>query len=249
MTKLAVITGAASGIGAATTELFMLKGWKVIAVDKLERAKAPSEATYKRVDLADSGEITGLVKELAGEHEALDALVNNAALQLYRPILETSMEEWDRIHSVNSRAIFELSRLAYPLLSRASGAIVNVSSVHALATSIKLAAYAASKGSVLALTRAMAMEFAEGGVRVNAVLPGAIDTEMLREGLDRGHLPGEELDEKLEALGSRVVLGRVGTPHEIAHAILFLSDSERSSYITGASLAVDGGATARLSTE
>lgn len=112
-----------------------------------------------------------------------------------------------------------------------------------------MAAYAASKGSVLALTRAMALEFAAGGVRVNAVMPGAIDTEMLRAGLDRSHLSGDSLEAKLKALGARIALGRVGRPEEIARTILFLADSEQSSYITGAALVVDGGALARLSTE
>ena len=181
--------------------------------------------------------------------KVLDVLVNNAAIQLNKPMPETTNEEWERVQATNVQAIFAGSKLAHPLLREAGGAIGNGSSVHALATSVNVAAYAASKGSVLALTRAMALEFAAGGVRVNAVMPGAIDTEMLRAGLDRSHHSGDSLEAKLKALGARIALGRVGRPEEIARTILFLADSEQSSYITGAALVVDGGALARLSTE
>ena len=211
--------------------------------------EASPGASYHRVDLEDPTEIEDLIESLSEKSTSLDALVNNAAIQFNKSILETTNDEWEQVQATNVQAVFVASRLAYPLLSEASGAIVNVSSVHALATSVNVAAYAASKGSVLALTRAMALEFAEGDVRVNAVLPGAVDTDMLREGLDRGHLSGTSAEAKIEALGLRTALGRVGHPEEIARTILFLADSEQSSYITGTSLVVDGGTLARLSTE
>ncbi|MDO8755759.1 MAG: SDR family oxidoreductase, partial [Anaerolineales bacterium] len=129
------------------------------------------------------------------------------------------------------------------------GAVVNVSSVHAVQTSANIAAYAASKGGLLALTRAMAIEFAPDHIRVNAILPGAVDTPMLRAGLGRGHLGQGDMQERLDNLARRTVIGRVGRPEEIAHAIYFLADHEQSSFMTGQSMIVDGGATARLSTE
>ena len=113
----------------------------------------------------------------------------------------------------------------------------------------KIAAYAASKGALLALTRALAIELAPDSIRVNAVLPGAVDTPMLRSGLTRGHLQGANVQELMQDLGRRTVMGRVGRPEEIAQAILFLADGDRSSFMTGQTLVVDGGATARLSTE
>ena len=249
MTKLALITGAAGGIGAATSELFTSSGWEVVAVDKIETAEVPQGASYWHVDLADPKDLEDLFDRLAEKSTRLDALVNNAAIQHNKSIMETTDEEWEQVQGTNAQAVFTASKLAYPFLSEAAGAIVNVSSVHALATSINVAAYAASKGAVLALTRAMALEFAEVGVRVNAVLPGAVDTGMLRAGLDRGHLSGPSLEAKLKELDARIALGRVGRPEEIARTILFLADSDQSSYITGASLVVDGGALARLSTE
>ena len=150
----------------------------------------------------------------------------------------------------NLRSVFLSAKLAYPLLqNRGGGAVVNVSSVHAVATSKDIAAYAASKGGLLALTRAMAIEFAEDNVRVNAILPGAVDTPMLRAGLNRDHAGSGTMQSRLENLARRTVSGKVGRPEEIAQAIYFLADEEQSSFMTGQAMIVDGGATARLSTE
>jgi glucose 1-dehydrogenase len=135
------------------------------------------------------------------------------------------------------------------LKAAGGGAIVNVSSVHAVQTSVNISAYAASKGGLLALTRAMAIEFAPDNIRVNAILPGAVDTPMLRAGMSRGHVSGGTVYDRLENLARKTVNGRIGQPAEIAHAIYFLADSTQSSFMTGQALIVDGGATARLSTE
>ena len=116
-------------------------------------------------------------------------------------------------------------------------------------TSANIAAYAASKGGLLTLTRAIAIEFAPDNIRVNAILQGAVDTPMLRAGLGRGHVGQGNMQERLDNLARKTVIGRVGTPEEIAHAIYFLADQEQSSFMTGQSMIVDGGATARLSTE
>ncbi|WP_345310094.1 SDR family oxidoreductase [Candidatus Villigracilis saccharophilus] len=173
----------------------------------------------------------------------------NAAVQVAKPLVDTTVEEWDSVMASNLRSVFLFAKLAYPLLKTNGGAVVNISSVHAVQTSANIAAYAASKGGMLALTRAMAIEFAADNIRVNAVLPGAVDTPMLRAGLGRGHLGGSDMQERLDNLARKTVNGRVGTPAEIAHAIYFLADNEQSSFMTGQALVVDGGATARLSTE
>jgi NAD(P)-dependent dehydrogenase (short-subunit alcohol dehydrogenase family) len=180
----------------------------------------------------------------------LDALVSNAAVQIAKPLIETTVEEWDMVIANNLRPAFLLAKLAHPLLKKArGGAIVNVSSVHAVQTSANIAAYAASKGGLLALTRAVAIEFAKDNIRVNAILPGAVDTPMLRAGLNRGHVKGGDVYTRLDNLARRTVNGRVGQPAEIAHAIYFLADEAQSSFMTGQAMIVDGGATARLSTE
>lgn len=150
----------------------------------------------------------------------------------------------------NLRSVFLFVKLSHPLMKAAGGgAIVNVSSVHAVQTSANIAAYAASKGGLLALTHAMAIEFAPDNIRVNAVLPGAVDTPMLRAGLSRGHVGHGDMQSRLDNLARKTVIGRVGQPAEIAHAIYFLADETQSSFMTGQSMIIDGGATARLSTE
>ena len=177
-------------------------------------------------------------------------MVNNAAVQVAKPLIETSVEEWDDVMASNLRSAFIFMKLAYPLLaSKGGGAIVNVSSVHAIQTSANIAAYAASKGGLLALTRATAIEFAPANIRVNAILPGAVDTPMLRAGLNRGHVGQGDLRSRLDNLAQKTVNGRIGLPEEIASAIYFLADNQSSSFMTGQAMVVDGGATARLSTE
>lgn len=248
MRRLALITGAAGGIGHATVEVFNAANWQVVAIDRHE-AKFEPPVVFKRVDVADPEAISNLFRWLEAEWDQLDALVNNAAIQVNKPIDQTSVADWDRVLTSNLRSVFTTAREGLTLLKVARGAIVNVSSVHAIATSINVSAYAASKGGLLALTRELALELAPDGIRVNTVLPGAVDTQMLRDGLNRGHLEGESMEDKLDNLGGRTPLGRVGQPQEIARAIYFLADDEQSSFITGQSLVVDGGATARLSTE
>jgi NAD(P)-dependent dehydrogenase (short-subunit alcohol dehydrogenase family) len=247
--KTAVITGAAGGIGRATLEAFVAAGWEAIGLDRQPAAEFPAGARGEQVDVSSAEQVEIFFAEMRATHEKLHALVNNAAVELDKSLSQTTPEDWDAVLASNLRSVYLASRYAFPLLKAAPGSIVNVSSVHALATSVNVAAYAASKGGMLALTRAMALEFGLQGVRVNAVLPGAVDTQMLRRGLGRGHLPGATTGEKLQELGRRTVLGRVGRPEEIARAILFLCDERQSSFITGQALVVDGGATARLSTE
>ncbi len=175
---------------------------------------------------------------------------NRRAVQVAKPLVETTVEEWDAVMASNLRSVFLFVKLAHPLMKAAGGgAIVNVSSVHAIQTSANIAAYAASKGGLLALTRAMAIEFAPDNIRVNAILPGAVDTPMLRAGLGRGHVGQGDMQERLDNLARKTVSGKVGKPEEIARAIYFLADNEQSSFMTGQALVVDGGATARLSTE
>jgi glucose 1-dehydrogenase len=250
-TRSVLITGAAGGIGRATVHLFALNDWVVIGVDRLPFGEdVPEGCLFIQADNADPQEIQRIYKETRAFTDRLNALVNNAAWQIAKPLLETSVEEWDGVMATNLRAAFLHAKMAYPLFKAAGGgAIINVSSVHAVQTSANIAAYAASKGGLLALTRAMAIEFARDEIRVNAILPGAVDTPMLRAGLGRGHVAGGDIHTRLENLANKTVNGRVGKPDEIAHAIYFLADNTQSSFMTGQAMIVDGGATARLSTE
>jgi len=245
-----LITGAAGGIGRATVSLFDQKGWRVIGVDRSEYGTDfPPSGLFIHSDISQAEDLQAIFQKAQAFTSSLAALVNNAALQIAKPLIDTTVQEWDAVMASNLRSVFLSAKLAYPLLKEHGGAIVNVSSVHAIQTSAHLAAYAASKGGLLALTRAMAIEFAPEAIRVNAILPGAVDTPMLRAGLGRGHAGQGPLQERLDNLARKTVNGRIGTPGEIAHAIYFLADHEQSSFMTGQALVVDGGATARLSTE
>jgi NAD(P)-dependent dehydrogenase (short-subunit alcohol dehydrogenase family) len=251
MTNTILITGAAGGIGRATVSLFAEKSWRVIGVDRADfGSNFPMNGFFIRADISRPEEMQVIFEQAHAYTESLEALVNNAALQVAKPLVETTVDEWDAVMASNLRSVFLGVKLAYPLLRAGNGgAVVNVSSVHAIQTSANIAAYAASKGGLLALTRAMAIEFASDNIRVNAILPGAVDTPMLRAGLGRGHVGHGNVQERLDNLARKTVSGKVGKPEEIAHAIYFLADNDQSSFMTGQALVVDGGATARLSTE
>ena len=248
--KTVLITGAAGGIGRATVALFAEKDWRVVGVDRnIFGDGFPKNGLFIQSDIARPEDMHDIFEQTRAFTDLLDVLVNNAAYQIAKPLIETTVEEWDAVMASNLRSVFLSAKLAHSLLKMHGGAIVNVSSVHAIQTSANIAAYAASKGGLLALTRAMAIEFAPDNIRVNAILPGAVDTPMLRAGLGRGHVGHGDMQERLDNLARKTVNGRVGTPEEIAHAIYFLADNEQSSFMTGQALVIDGGATARLSTE
>jgi NAD(P)-dependent dehydrogenase (short-subunit alcohol dehydrogenase family) len=247
MDRTVLITGAAGGIGSATVDVFKDDGWNVIGIDR-KPAELENTDHFIEGDISRGKQASQIFEEVSSEVETLHALINCAGVQICKPIVEMDTKEWDETMASNLRSVFLAVKNAYPLLS-AESAIVNVGSVHSDATSSEIAAYAASKGGVVAFTRALSVDFAEDGIRVNAVLPGAVDTQMLRDGLQRDHAGGGSMQEKIRSLGDRHVIGRVGRPEEVGQAILFLADGERSSFVTGHALTVDGGATAKLSTE
>ena len=249
--KTILITGAAGGVGRATVKLFRERGFRVIGVDRQSvYAEFPADGLFIQADISVPENLEKIIAQATQFSSTLDVLVNNAAFQVTKPLVETTVEEWDMVMASNLRSVFLGAKLAYPLLkAEGGGAIVNVSSVHAVATSANIAAYAASKGGLLALTRAMAIEFAKDNIRVNAVLPGAVDTPMLRAGFHRGRNNEASEESQLAALAAKTVNGRVALPEEIASVIFFLADPAQSSFITGQGLLADGGATCRLSTE
>jgi NAD(P)-dependent dehydrogenase (short-subunit alcohol dehydrogenase family) len=234
MTPVVVVTGAAGGIGTATCDLLEGYGWDVIPVDRVPIDRPGA----LHLDISDANATTDSLAALS----RVDALVNNASLQLYKSLLETTVEEWDAVAAVNIRGAFVCLKAVYRQLTERRGSVVNVGSVHANATSHSIAAYAATKGGLSAFTRAAAIEMAPLGVRVNTVLPGAIDTPALRAGFSR-KANAEQI------LIDRTPLKRIGHPRDIAQAIAFLIDQDRSAFITGQDFVVDGGALARLRTE
>lgn len=254
MKKAVLITGCNGGIGVAICKEFLSKNWVVFGVDISNDTRNENLHSdgyqFFEIDITKGAQLNNLASQVIEKFGYLNALVNNAAVQICKPFNEMDEDEWDAIMDVNLKAPFMLVKQFYPQLKLAQGSVVNISSVHAIATSKDIAAYAASKGGLSTLTRALALESAKDGIRVNAVQPGAIDTQMLREGLKRNstHQTTSE-EELLKDLGVKHPISRVGKPNEIAKAVYFLADNEESSFITGQCLTVDGGATIKLSTE
>jgi len=248
MKKVALISGVSSGIGNATAKVFSQKGWHVIGVARKNVSAIDGVSHYIRGDVSNVSDISHIFDEIRSNEGRIDVLINNAAIQICKPIIEMSVDEWDKTMDTNLRSAFLFSKHAYPLMKEKGGTIINVSSVHAIATSSNIAAYAASKGALAAFTRALAIELAHDNIRVNAVLPGAVDTPMLRSGLQREHVVGSSVEERIDCLAKKHISGRIGKPEDIGWTILFLADP-RSSFITGQTIIIDGGATARLSTE
>jgi NAD(P)-dependent dehydrogenase (short-subunit alcohol dehydrogenase family) len=241
-----LITGVCGGVGRATAALFRADGWSTVGVDRRDPTDDLEIDDFVKLDMA-SEDVSHAIADIAARADRLDALVNNAALQIEKRLVDTDSASWDEVLATNVRGPFLATKGATEALRLARGSVVNVSSVHAVATSSGVAAYAASKGGLAAFTRAAALELAPE-VRVNAVLPGAVDTPMLRAGIARWS-PPEEVEMALQGLAERTPLGRVGDPAEIAQVILFLADGDRSSFITGQTIVADGGVTARLSSE
>jgi NAD(P)-dependent dehydrogenase (short-subunit alcohol dehydrogenase family) len=237
--RAAVVTGGAGGIGRATIEAFKAAGWFAISLDRIGGSPADLEAS---VDLAIEASIMAAAEALPDDI-VVDALVNSAAISASGGVIDATLADWDATMAVNVRAAHLLTQLLHERMRGRRASIVNVASVHALATTEGSAAYAASKAALVGYTRAAAIELAPDGIRVNAVLPGAVDTPMLLTDA------GSQREGLIESLAERTPLKRVGRPDEIAQAILFLADDDRSSFITGQTLVVDGGAMARLSTE
>ena len=245
-----IITGAAGGIGQGIAEVFRDAGWRVLGLDVDPPGATGPWDGFHQVDLADGDAIEAFFAGLAQQDRAPDSrcIVNNAAVQVCSPIHETTSEDWDRVMSVNLRAPYLMIRHGMAWLRQAANpSVVNISSVHATATSPSIAAYAASKGGLSALTRAAALDLGSEGVRVNAVAPGAIDTPMLRESLMRQQ--DAEPEEVMRRFAATQTVGRIGTPGEVGKVVLMLASPETGGFFNGACVLVDGGATIRLSTE
>ncbi|MCX8042727.1 MAG: SDR family oxidoreductase [Desulfobacterota bacterium] len=236
MKKTVLITGSSSGIGRATAALFKKRGWRVIGVDT--RSGTAAVDLFLRTDLA-RPETVGAVKSFITKNKILrlDALVNNAAVQTVKPFSAITRSDWQDSLAVNAEAPFFLMQALLPQLHNARGSIVNVASIHARLTKKHFSVYAATKGALVALTRALAVELAPR-VRVNAVLPAATATPMLKAGFARN-------PEAFRMLKDCHPLKRIARPEEIAEVIFFLAN-EQASFITGAAIAVDGGIGSRL---
>lgn len=243
--KVAVITGASSGIGRATALLFARSGARVVAVGRNEKglghlrneAKgAPGSIKPLLADVSETSQVDRLVSETVGAFGQIDVLVNAAGIIKNGTVENTTLDDWDKMMNINLRSVFYLMQKCVPFLAETKGNIVNVSSVTGPRSFPGVLAYCVSKSAVDQLTRCSALELAEKGVRVNAVNPGVVVTNIHK----RGGMNDDGYEKFLEHSKTTHPLGRVGEPSEIAELIFFLA-SDKASWITGATYEIDGG--------
>ena len=238
--KVALVTGAARGIGLAAAKRFLADGWRVVLLDiekdllaqTFETLAAPDATLAVHCDVSDADAVCAAFRQAVQHFGRLDALVNNAGIAIFKPLLETTQADWDRVLAVNLTGPFLCTQAAAPLMrENGGGAIVNITSISALRASTLRTAYGTSKAGLAHLTKQFAFELATLGIRVNAVAPGPVDTAMAKA----VHTHAIRAD-----YHDTIPLNRYGLEEELAEAIFFLC-SDRASYITGQMLSVDGG--------
>ena len=247
--RVALITGGTSGIGEATAVLFAREGAKVAITGRNQErgekivnriAKAGGEAVFLECDVRFADECRDVVERTSAKYGHIDILFNNAGVYYAHTAIDCSEEEWDLTLDINLKAVFLMSKYVLSgMIARRSGVIINNSSGWGLVGGDKAVSYCASKGGVVLLTKAMAIDHGPQGVRVNCICPGDVDTPMLVEDASLR----QQTREQYMAGAANRPMGRVGTPEEIAQSVLFLA-SDDSSFMTGAALVVDGGGTA-----
>ena len=240
--NVALVTGASSGIGAAIAVEFADAGWSVMAAGRdegrLEEVADVSDniATWAG-DLVESEDCDELIADTVDEFGNIDCLVNSAGLLRRGNAEETSDEDWRDTLAINLDVPFFLSRAAMPHLLQSEGSIINIASYWGLHSGPRSTAYCVSKGGLILLTRAMAVDYASDGVRINAVCPGGVDTPMLAAGAEEDE---EDVDEFLDKVASFSPNGRIAEPGDVAALVLFLA-SDAASHITGTAIPIDGG--------
>ena len=244
--KVALVSGGARGIGAATARLLAQEGAAVVIGDLLEEegqqteakiTESGGQATFVYLDVTKEPDWANAISVAVGSYGKLDVLVNNAGISGRTTVEETTEELWDRVMAVNAKGVFLGTKLAIPAMRKAGGgSIINISSIYGIVGSETSAAYHSSKGAVRLFTKAAAIQYAKEGIRVNSVHPGFVDSPMTRQFHQNPGVQQERID--------RTPLGRMGMPEDIANGILYLA-SDESAFVTGSELVIDGGMTAK----
>lgn len=248
--RVAIVTGSAKGIGWGIVKVLVKEGAKVVVVDWDEKngvqtaedmRKAGGDALFVKCDVSNEEQVKAMVQKTLDQYGRIDILVNNAGIGVYKNVLDTSSEDWDRCLSINLKGQFLCSKYVIPhMQALGKGAIVNISSVHSFQTVNGVAPYAASKGGITALTRNMAIDYGPA-IRVNSIAPGWVLTPLIQSIFDSYEDPAEQQRQ----VEHRQVMKRIGVPEDIGYAVAFLV-SDEASFITGTQLFVDGGLTAQL---
>jgi len=247
--RVCIVTGAGSGIGQAVAQRFVREGALVYGfgtrMNTLQETATSVEADKGRffattVDVSSAVQVESAIKDILDKQGRVDILVNNAARQLMRGLVETTPEEWDWIQANNLKSMYLTSRQVLPsMIAAGKGSIINIASVLGVVGDPDLPAYGASKGGIIALTKSMAVAYGRFGIRVNTVCPGDIETPMVADYFDHQPNPAQARAN----IAAHYSLRRIGRPSEVAAAVLFLA-SDEASFITGTALMVDGGLTA-----
>jgi NAD(P)-dependent dehydrogenase (short-subunit alcohol dehydrogenase family) len=250
--KVVIVTGGGSGIGRAVAHRFAREGASVVVVNRTaskaeqvaaEICGAGWKATAMAADVSSEADVRRVVADTLNLYGKIDVMVNNAAICPQIRLTDLTLAQWNEVITNNLTSVFLFCReVIPPMIQCGGGTIVNVSSVHALATLEGYSAYSASKGGIVAMTRAIALDFAKQNIRVNTVLPGAVQTPMLESSVKQLDTPREEI---MREWNEAQPIGRVGQPEEIASVVLFAASPDNS-FMTGATLVADGGMTIDL---
>ena len=240
MSKVVVVTGAARGIGLATAKKFLSEGWRVALLDidgktqdlARDKLNEPDSTLAIECDVSEPGQVAAAIKKVLAKFKHIDALVNNAGIAVFKPVMQTTFEEWSRVLAVNLNGPFICTQACVPaMLARGGGSIVNITSISGVRASTLRVAYGTSKAALMHMTKQQAVELGNQGIRVNAVSPGPVDTAMAKQ-VHTADIRSDYHD--------AIPLNRYGTEEELAEATYFLC-SDKASYITGHTLNVDGG--------